>query len=83
MRRHPVVPACLVLVAALALAGCGRTWVDADASGCSAQDVHDMNNSGPHGVTEMMGTGVCRAHGLQRFDGKWRCNGHTLQVACK
>jgi hypothetical protein len=57
--------------------------VDADSSGCSAADVSQMMADGPHGTSEMMGTGICKAHGMDRFAGKWRCKGHTLQVACR
>jgi hypothetical protein len=80
--RHAAI-ALLVMAAALGLAGCGGTWVNVDSSGCSAQDVKQMNADSPHGMSEMMGTGICKAHGMDRFAGKWRCKGHTLQVSCK
>lgn len=83
MRSRQFALASLGLAATLGLAGCGGTWVDADSSGCSASDVKQMMADGPHGMSEMMGTGICKAHGMDRFAGKWRCKGHTLQVACK
>lgn len=73
----------VVLASSLALAGCGSTWVDADPSGCSAQDIKEITRGGPHGMAEMMGTGICKAHGMNKFVGKWRCKDQTLQVACK
>lgn len=83
MRARPLALLVFSLLATVALAGCGGTWVDADNSGCSAEDVNQMNKDGPHGVAEMMGTGICKAHGMDKFAGKWRCEDHTLQVACK
>jgi hypothetical protein len=83
MRPPRFALALLALSATLGLAACGATWVDADNSGCSADDVEQMNQDAPHGVAEMMGNGVCKAHGMDKFAGKWRCKGHTLQVACK
>lgn len=83
MRTRQILLASLTLSTVLGLAGCGGTWVDADRSGCSAQDVQEMNKDGPHGMAEMMGTGICKAHGMDKFAGQWRCKDHTLQVACK
>lgn len=83
MQPRQILLATLILSTALGLAGCGSTWVDADPTGCSAQDVQEMNKDGPHGMAEMMGTGFCKAHGMDKFAGKWRCKDHTLQVACK
>jgi hypothetical protein len=83
MASRRIALALCILAASLALTGCGATWVDADSSGCSAADVSQMMADGPHGTSEMMGTGICKAHGMDRFAGKWRCKGHTLQVACR
>lgn len=83
MRSSRFALALFTFAATLGLAACGGTWVDADSSGCSADDVKQMNQDAPHGMAEMMGTGVCKAHGMDKFAGKWRCKGHTLQVACR
>ena len=72
-----------IAFACAGLSGCGSTWVDADNSGCSDADIAEITKGGPHGTAEMMGTGICKAHGMDRYAGKWRCKGEITQVACR
>lgn len=67
MRNRHVAKSALTY--ATAIAGCGGTRVDADASGCSADDAKRMNKDSPRGLAGVTGAD------------KWRCKDHALQAA--
>lgn len=73
------------LLAALALsgfAGCSDrvSWVDVDASGCNLARVSAMNRDAV--LVHQMGA-VCAVNGKAAAADRLRCQGNTLQVACR
>ena len=71
----------LLLLLAL-VAGCDRpiSWVDVDATGCNEARVSAMNHDAV--LVHQMGA-VCAVNGKAASADRLRCQGNTLQVACR
>jgi hypothetical protein len=76
---------CLVVLNTLLLAGCGESvaWVDQprQSAKCNEEELEAAKK-----LVEMsssFGKNICKSSGKGEFTGELRCQGESLQAACK